>query len=328
MRKTLVLLGVLMVGLGIFYFFIWDQGKSSLWGADTDFAIEDTSSITRIQLVRNVKGQPTYEVTLSRNLGEEWVLNGQYPALTSRVNKLLSMMRRLQVRQLLNEKGESSGKKIIETVNTHVTAYAGDREIKSYYVGTQTQNAKGTLMLMEGASIPYVVELPGLQGYLNTYFPMDLMVWRENLLFKAEFDMIESFSVSYLDQPESNFILKNIGDSWRLDPDLPLDSVQSAAFREIFSGKIYAEEFVTAYYPGKLAELKSEPADREIYVRYKDGTSRDIYMYVREENPNNFFAWIEGEPELVTVQHFVIDKFLKKKSDLLAAPVISPGPEL
>ncbi|MEO1588697.1 MAG: hypothetical protein AAFS00_15515, partial [Bacteroidota bacterium] len=71
-----------------------------------------------------------------------------------------------------------------------------------------------------------------------------------------------------------------------------------------------------------------EPADREIHVRYKDGTSRDIYMYVREENPNNFFAWIEGEPELITVQHFVIDKFLKKKSDLLAAPVISPGPEL
>ncbi|MCB0852270.1 MAG: hypothetical protein KDD63_08620, partial [Bacteroidetes bacterium] len=154
---------------------------------------------------------------------------------------------------------------------------------------------------------------------VNSRFAIDPKVWRENLLFVANPDKIKSVSITYPD-PDRSFqlIRESAEDNWRLfASESKLDEGQLNAYLENFKGQINAESFATNDFPGKLEELKGQAPDVIFSVSYFDMEPRTIYLFEREDNRNNFFGWVEGDEELLTIQHFVFDKFLVDRGSLL-----------
>ena len=49
-------------------------------------------------------------------------------------------------------------------------------------------------------------------------------------------------------------------------------------------------------------------------LTFNEGQKRELLLYVRPDNANNYFGWIEGEDELITVQQFVFGPFLVEKT--------------
>jgi hypothetical protein len=194
----------------------------------------------------------------------------------------------------------------------------------AYQVGPQTKDLQGTVMRMLGDT-PFwcpaqaqVVHIPGLQGYLNSRYTLDFELWRENLLFEARPEMLSSIQVSYRKEPKQSFSLLKEGENWALEGiESRVDSQALADYLGLFEGKVYAESFAEKYFPNYLDTLRMEPADITYTLTYPDGGVRRFFLYEREDNLNNYFGWVEGEEELITVQRFVFDKYLQKREDFL-----------
>ncbi len=319
-KKTIALLFILLGGAGIYAFFIYGKGFSSFMGGETDFAVEDTAQITRISLTRVIKGEDKFQINLERKEDNDWILNGSYPAFEPRVEQLLQALHWMRIKESLSESAQRTGIKFIETLHTRLDIYKDKKKVKSILIGTQTKDAKGTVMMMAGGRQPYVLEIPGVPGYLNVYFPMEEEVWRENLLFHADLDKLQSLAIEFDTLPEvNNLKWINLEDSPRLASEEKTDPLRAKRYFDNFKGKVYAESFATNDYPAMLKYLRKQPADFIIRATNKGGEKRVIYLYKRKGNPNNYFGRVEGQEELLTVQTFVIDRFLREKPYFLEA---------
>ena len=181
------------------------------------------------------------------------------------------------------------------------------------------EEVEETLMQLEDSDFPFIVELPGMQGFVNTHYSLDKKLWRENLIFKATPDQIKTLSITYKDPTKSfQLIREDANSDWRLfASESRVDAGQLESYFENFQGKVYAETFAAESFPGQYEALKDKMPDITFSIGYLDGTSRTLRLFERPENANNFFGWIEGENDLLTVQHFVFDKFLAEKGFFL-----------
>jgi hypothetical protein len=319
MRKNLILLAILLVALGVYFLFLHNRDSSSVAPDEISFAIEDTSAVYSILLTQYERGSVTQSLGLYRQGDGTWSLNNEFPAFQPRINQLLRVMHLIHVKELLAEKGQESARQIIEITHTKVEAYDRDGDlIKSYYMSVEGKGGLGTLMQLEDASMPVMVEMPGLQGFVNAYYSLDPLFWRENLLFNADLKLIRSIEIQYPQTPEQSLTLLSqvSGLAWEV-AGLEVDSFRLAQYLEAYQGKIYAESFANQNYPDMYEELSEKSPDIRFVVNYRDDTQRSFVLFDRADNPNNYFGWVEGGNELLTIQNYVIDKFLLHAGEIL-----------
>ncbi|MFK7922176.1 MAG: hypothetical protein AB8H47_09475 [Bacteroidia bacterium] len=323
MRKNLILLAIILLGLGAYFLFISGREQSSVDLENIQFAIEDTSAVYTIHLSQYNKGEITQSLALLRTQDGSWSLNDQYSVFQPRINQLLRVMHLIRVKELLAPKGQVTGESLLADANLHVEAFnRSGNSIRSYYIGSPAKNGHGNLMKLEDAEMPVIVEMPGLQGFVTNYFSLEPLFWRENLLFDGSIDALQSISIQYNDGRTSFGLTRNING---IDWDFALDNrkPEPAALKQYldnFQGKVYAESFAFENYPGLFEELSTRNPDVSVLVQTNIGEPRQVNLYKRSDNPNNYFGWIEGQNELLTIQTYVIDKYLKTLEDLLGRP--------
>lgn len=318
MRNLIILFGVLLAGMGVYFGFIFERDNTSLRPEDIDFAIKDTSAVEGIFLTRVVKGNDRASISLERTSNDTWVLNEEYPAFTPRVRNMLKALHVMQVQKVLPDPGVQSGRRLIDVMHTRVEVEMKRGGTKTYLLGTQTKDAKGSLMQLEDATTPFVVEIPGLQGYMNTYFPMEFNLWRENLLFQGNREYITQISVEYPGAPDNSYTLQrgDLPDEWSVvgtEVQANPERLQEYVFQ--FTGPIYAESFAAARFPDVLEKLKQRTPDVTMTLQYENGKQRRFFLFDRNDNPNNYFGFVEGSEELLTVQDYVIQKYLVEAGD-------------
>ncbi len=318
MRNTLILLVVLLGLLGGYFFFLYEQGGSSLDKSEIDFAIPDTAKITEVVMVKVVGGQDGEGIHLEK-AGDGWQVNGQYGAFRPHVEKFLHVLSQIRVRDVLPPKGQATAQDLLARGHTRVELFSEKGLVKSYLVGTEYKGGKGTLMKLEKADDAYIVELPGLQGYLNVYYSLDTGFWRENLLFRGALSYIRSVSVSYSKKTGSfELFRENEQGKWYLQGvEQGINEQALDAYLAHFTGKVYGETFAGERFPDKLETLRAETPDVILSVEFFSGETEKVVLFERSDNPNSYFGWVEGKEELLTIQHFVIDKYLAQKSDFL-----------
>lgn len=309
--RTIILLLILLLAAGGYYFFYYEKEGSTFSSGESNFNVEDTTSLNKITLTRVVQGEEKLQLILEKE-GGNWQVNDRFEAFQPRVDQLLEVLTKMKIRESLNASTKATALKFFHALHTRLDIYQDGKKVKSILIGTQTKDAKGTLMMLAGTQSPYVLEIPGLPGYLNVYFPMDLNEWRENLLFVADRSLISSIEIKYDTlKGAKDVLLTEVNGQARSNVAIKKgkDLYLHRQF-ESKKGKVYGESFAGIGYPDMLRKLKSQTADVTFSLTYLDGSSRVIHLYTRSDNPNSYFAWIEGDEELITVQKFVIDPFL------------------
>ncbi|MEZ4777293.1 MAG: hypothetical protein R3D00_29220 [Bacteroidia bacterium] len=316
MKRTYILIGVLAVAMVCYYLFVFDRNESSLNPKDIAFAIDDTSAVKTIAMTKVINGEDIERIILDRLPNGTWQLDKKYPVFQPRINYLLKTMHLIHVKEKLIDEGINTAEHILELTHTRVEIYDQDGLIKSYLLGTEAKGSRGTLMKLKNARYPYIVEMPGLQGFINTHFTLDRTIWRENLLFDGHIDKIQRISLTYPDPSKTVQLSREaIGSEWRLlGNESPLNPDNLEKYLSNFTRKVYAESFAGDTYPGKFEDLQGKTPSVTFSLQYFSGENRTVYLFEREENPNNYFGWVEGNDELLTVQHFVFDKFREERS--------------
>jgi len=316
------ILSIAVILIGLFWFLSSRNRSSTLDPADTAFALEDTAAVTAIRLIKTQEGKAITTIDLRKNQEGIWMVNQTYRAFEPQIGYHLTTLHRLQVKEVLTGKGLESADKIINLMNTRVEIEGAEGPIKTYILGTSARDSKGSLMQLEGASQPFIVERPDLQGFINPFFTIDVDIWREKLLWRATIQEVNEIRMEWPADPERNLWLTQESERpWALQPggEAP-DQEKLATYLAQFKGAVFAESFASRREPEKLEELKESEPDIRFSLGYTDGRIREIVLYLEPDNPNAYHGWVVGEEELYTIQHYVFDDFITTNEALMSDP--------
>jgi hypothetical protein len=209
MSRNGILLLVFLSLSGVTAYFLLSQSNTTLKGELREFAYKDTASITRIFLA-DKSGK---RIILDRKSTDEWLVDNQYWARPDAVKLLLKTIHDVEVRSPVGKKAYNNIIKSIAAKGVKVELYAGEKRVKTYYVGGPTPDQFGTFMYVENSTVPFITHIPGFQGYLTPRFITDRTDWIVKNVFRLNEGELKSLSVADRERKGYAFRIESSTDS-------------------------------------------------------------------------------------------------------------------
>ena len=317
MKKNLLLLFLLIV-LGIAAWVVYTKSSGSTLAEKplSDFAIEDTSRVTRIVITDHM-GKTAQ---LDRIAGEKlWRLNNKYSAREDAVNLLLTTFKRISVRGNVGNAARNNMMTLLATSGKKVEIFTGGEEPeKIYYVGTPTPDHTGTIMLLEIPGIgrseePYITHMEGFTGFLSTRFFTDESDWRYTGIFDyPNLDFKDVKVINHV-EPANSFEVKYAGGNNielydGFDPQTQtfakreekFDSTGIKNFLLLFK-KVHVETFNTLLTKEAQDSLLTIAPTYTVAVTGNDGQQKKIDLYLKRAVKTTYD--LNGNPDPWDVDH-------------------------
>ncbi|MFN5184112.1 MAG: DUF4340 domain-containing protein [Bacteroidota bacterium] len=214
--KKKIGISVLIIILAFLAWYAWILFNKSQTGTLSEdsrlFKYEDTSNVTRI-FIADKSGR---KAELSRDEKNQWLINGKYPARPDAIASILKCLLRLEVKSTVGEKRRPFILKDLAAHGIKAEFYSGDKAVRMFYVGGETQDHTGTYMLLvnhktgENFEQPYVMELPGFEGYLTPRFMVNEKDWRDTKCLDFIPPQITEVKFEITGSPDSSFLIRLI----------------------------------------------------------------------------------------------------------------------
>ena len=222
MKKNRSVFAVFII-LALIALILWlTQSQNTFRRSFSDFALEDSSSVTRIF----IGDKNNNSVILTKVSPGKWVVNEKFPAQKLTVELLLKTMVDLQVQQpVANAAHDNIVKELaVNAVKVEIyqwvfrvnffgaiRLFPHEKLTKVYYVGGATQSNLGCFMLMENSSEPFVVFLPGFRGFVSPCYSPIEKYWRDYNIFKKTIPEIASVRIEVPSNPDYSYEVRNKG---------------------------------------------------------------------------------------------------------------------
>ncbi|MFT6998762.1 MAG: hypothetical protein ACJAQ4_002525 [Cryomorphaceae bacterium] len=328
MKKiTLLLLLVAIVGGIAFYLSTSNDPFRSEGAEQSDFAIADTASIGKI-LIADRSGRI---VIVTRGSGR-WILNGEYPAREDAVETLLRTFKNIYIQRPVPREAQEQVNTVMASSTKKVEIYDLDGElIKTWYVGHATMDKKGTYMLLETpkngkSSAPFIMDMKGFIGMLNTRFFLDENEWRSTLLLAYPDMNLDKIEVEYpTDQVSSFKVEYDGGNQIKLftGDDTPVAVFDTLTLKDYMLNykKMAFENYRTGLTEFQIDSIRSTAPFQIIRVIDSSG-NHEIKLWPKEAPDYDEMASSDSlvidrgrvygtynDGELALAQRFVWDKF-------------------
>lgn len=267
-RRLILLFLVLLLGFVAW----WLSERSAPTTLDrplSDFAVEDTASVTRIFIT----DQHGASVDLRRTT-DGWTLNEVFKAKPSDVSLLLKTFKRVHVKSPVPKSSEATTLRVMGASAKKVEIYqGGNAPSKIWIVGHGTKDHFGTFMLLEKpgvgrSSAPFIMGMTGFTGILGTRFHTKLDDWRSTALF--DFPDIREVAAVEMESPSAP------ASSYRIDQfnngDVSLKTIDGRPF-----------PFDTVLVKGAILPLKKinfEVIERSLPPHSRDSLLRSMPNHI------------------------------------------------
>lgn len=304
MNKNLRLFYILIV-LAISAGILWYLNTPEKRGANplANFAIEDTAAITKIV----ISDADQHVITLERSdTSRFWDLNQTYKAREDAVNLILKTVKLIQVKSTVPETQKENVIRMMSSGNRVDFYQGGDKPVKTYFIGTSTQNHTGTYMVLEtpeeGRSTePFIMQMQGFTGFLTTRFFTDLEEWRYTGIFDYPSLGISKLEVLHHEHPERSFEIEYNGGndlklrSKLLDRDIPIfDTLKVKDYLLIYK-KVHLETHKSYFTPEQEDSLINSNPAFTLRVTGNSGITKKVDLYWKK--PISVIMDANGEPE-------------------------------
>ena len=258
MKKVLYQIIIITILISLIVVGIKKERNTSTIRTDKrNFSINDTLSISKIELInRNLEN-----ITIERTK-HNWILNDSLVANQYSVNLLLKTIKEMRVKNPVARSALNNIIKRMSIQNTKVTIYGDENELKTIFVGGETADQLGTFMMLEGAKEPYVMHIPGFNGYLSSRFNCKEELWRDKKIFRNTNKI--HYNLNYKSLPKSDLSLNK----W---VEIDASNMKNT----------YCEQFLTQ-------NLLDEVKTRQPFITFLselDGKQNYFYCY-RKKPPN------------------------------------------
>jgi len=346
MQRNKIILLITVILFVVVAFLLARNQYSTLKEKESDFAVRDTASITKIFIADKKENS----VLLERS-GSGWLLNGAYNANTKVVDFLLSTMKRIRVKAPVPLAMRNGVISRIASIGTKVEIYQEvyrinlfnkykffkhEKRTKVLYVGDATQDNMGTYMLIEDADNPYIVFIPGFRGFLYTRFSPKPDDWKSHAVFSTKLTDIKSVRLKFNRKPENsfrvdvydakgNYTLTRLSDGAVLDS---YDTLKLLNFLTSFRDLRYETRMNKLMTPMKIDSIIHSQPLYEMMLVDRNADTTEVLMFKKPSLPDEvasnydfvdklvpidhdrFYALINNGNDFVLMQYYVFDKVL------------------
>lgn len=208
MRKTLPLLFLVLIIVAVaIYFSVTVNQDGTSVKSQTDYAIQDTSSVGKIFIADRL-GKT---VTITRDANGAWDVNGKFPARKDAVETILKTFKNIYIQRPVPKNGQEQVIRVMAGMSTKVEIYdRSDKWLKTWYVGYATMDKKGTYMVLETpeggrSKAPFILDMRGFIGMLNTRFFTNESEWRSTGIISYPNMGLQQVEVQYPGQENQSF---------------------------------------------------------------------------------------------------------------------------
>lgn len=249
MRKTLIYIVLLaLLGFGTWYF-IFNSGNNLYNAQEAAFTIRDTASVGRIFIAG-----PNGHTILAERTDSGWIVNKKYKALNSTVTMVLSTLKQQEALYPVPHAKYNNVVTILAGSAIKVEVYdRNGNKMRIFYVGTESNDFKGTYMLMENAKQPYVVNKKGFEGYITPNYTFELEDWRDRTVFHLSPEQIKRVSVEYPRHELNSFVLEQ--NNGKITVTGSQDIIQGKTLNDR-RAKVYTKYFQNVNCEGHLTGVK------------------------------------------------------------------------
>ncbi len=304
----------------------------------SDFSIERTEAIDKIFIA----DQSGDRILLEKQPNGTWQLNGEFRAKDNSVELLLNTFKHIEVKRPVPRSKRETVIRNIATKNRKVEVYkGGDEPAKTYYLGTPTKAHNGTYMLLEipgsgRSDVPYVVHIPGEQGFLNPRFFMSEKEWRYTGVYGLDPREIQSIEVIHHLEPRKSFRLEYGGGNditifsrQSGEPVTIFDTLHVKDFMHYFE-KVHVETYDHGLDSVKVDSIVNSGPIYTVRVTDTTGSETSVQAFKKaapktqqkvdgrqqmvEADLNRMYALVNGE-RFAVIQNFVFDRIFKGLPD-------------
>jgi len=315
-----VYLAVIVVCVAAFFMLFRQRfpfGKSN-----TAFAVDSKTEITRI-----VFFEKDMKLVLSKDSEGEWIIGNRISARDEAVSFLLKVLKEMKVKSPVSSEtfSEEIVQKKIEPVKVHV--YEKRRLKKSFFVYRTESNTYGNIMKMRPSSKPYIVNVPGYETDIGSYFTANQLFWQPFIIFNFMPSEIEEVTLqNYTDTSASFRVLCGAENISLLTADgAPAACCDTMRVRRYISYFTYIpfERWATELTPQKKEEVKSSQPLWKIELKTKEGKTVNLTVWQKlktadegREVIDNDRVWgkTDDADDIFVIRYFDIDPVLKKIS--------------
>ena len=215
MRRTLILLGVLLA-LGGLYFVLQNKEDRKIdeLKSERSFGIEDRKLVERVVIKNREKEDLDF-----RKVDRSWYVNDSVLVWPPQMRTLLASLESVAVDYTPPKALVPTMKKSFEEIGIQVIAYdKKGRELTNFMIGGVTPDERGTYGIKTGATQPFILHVPLIEGGIRKRFDLTAMDVKSRDLFLGPWTGVEKVSVDYPHKPSSSFVLTKEGDSYSVRP--------------------------------------------------------------------------------------------------------------
>ena len=353
-RNKTALIAVIILG-GASLWFLFHNGSGTIKPTLKDFAVEDTASITKIFLA----DKSGHTVSLERQSPGRWMVNGKYDVRRDAMLVLLNTIRKVDVKEPVGKNAVNNVIKRLAGKAVKCEIYQNNTLTKAYYVGTETQDALGTYMIlidpetMQTSAKPFITYIPGFEGYLTTRYFTEEAGWRDRTILHYNPSEIAGVKLEVPFKPELGYELKVNGNNnyevKMLGTNAALGDIDVMAVKQYlsyFQHQNFESFEVNLVQKQKDSVMKAQPINILTITDTKGKTNR-IKFFARKPKTEGLYdsggnlivydldrmdAVLNDEKELLMVQYFIFGKILppanyfqKKGKGSTPMPIISKG---
>ncbi len=265
---------------------------SSLRMDARNFSVSDTNLITKITL----KNRSLEYIELSRT-GDNWMLNDSLIANQSLINIVLKTIKEMRIKSPIARAALPNVIKRMAIQNTELNIFKKNKKIKTIYIGGETPDQLGTFMMIHGAKEPYIMHIPGFNGYLSSRFSCNENIWKSKRIFKQQITHAE-----YTFKNIANYIeINNLSELKKVYCESFLTDNKSFKINNIITRKPFL----------KLKTIDSEGSVSILYCIRKKPVNKEKYKdhkYDRER----FYGFMNNSLMLIQYQQF--ENFIQKET--------------
>jgi acetolactate synthase small subunit len=254
-NSTKYLILAVIVLTAIAYFVMVQDNEQGGTKKMSDFAIENTDAINKIIITESNRNKAELEL----NNGE-WMLNNEFKARPENVELLLKTFRTIKVQTSVSNDMKKTVVVNMASRYKKVEIFEDGKLSKTYFVGSATKDHYGTYMLLEKDGIkssePYVMHIPGFNGFLESRFYTNENDWKYSGVFVYKPLNIKSIKVEQGETPEESFLIT------QEDKKVSLSSVNGNKILEFNNSLV--ENYILIYekiFFNKVAEFSPEKVD-------------------------------------------------------------------
>jgi hypothetical protein len=266
------------------------------------------------------------------------VLNDKYPASEKQLRILLfETMAKISIKGMVHKNARKNVIGRMASTGVKVEAFKGKELVKTYYVGGTTPDLMGTYFWMPGSENPMIVQIVGLDGFLNTRYNLDEDVWISRSIFSTKKENIKNVTVQYPSNPNNSFSITQdreniiLGSSNESSRSANLGALKS--YLNHFE-KLNFENFTENLTPHEIDSISQQTPIAIIRLEQSNGTFDELTIYPKgsfEEmrglytesgeklahDPDRYYAKWSKLDRLLLIQDYTFNKVLKTHEDFL-----------